>query len=333
MTLPADQDLAHEQFPDLNREFYQADPADYLARRARSVILAIADSPALDQVLADGVRYGVTEIRRDPVSRNDDTNRADDAYAALEATNLLHHAAECFLRLYLAHGDRQACPWLEVARLRVPRHFKERVEALRDSLTEQVTIDSLRHVFFGNSDPTAMGWTASPEEWQRKTDGLTMLIGYLCDTVLGDAAMYNATKHGLAAVGGEHELGLSTPGDDLVIHTEGLALTFLDVRPLQDSSGRKRWHRCTTFVSVEANLGVVEIIRLFVATLWGIARYRYTGDQPQGMPVMMIEPDVLQQVLRTGRGDDPIQFSSMAMELAYYLDPAEIQNDNEPDTT
>ena len=31
----------------------------------------------------------------------------------MESVNLLHHVAECMLRLYLAHADRQPCPWLE----------------------------------------------------------------------------------------------------------------------------------------------------------------------------------------------------------------------------
>lgn len=210
--LSADANLSTGQFRDLNREFYEADPADYFGRRVQSLLLSVGDAPGLDQVLPNGVRYDSTEIRKDAAGRD---QNADDAYAALEATNLLHHTAECFLRLYLAHATREPCPWLEIARLRIPREFKADVESLRDALNDPATLASLQHIFFGNSDPAALGWTIQPDEWQRKIDGLAMLVNHLCDTVLGDAAMYNATKHFLAAVGGNHGLQLTSPDEEI----------------------------------------------------------------------------------------------------------------------
>ena len=64
----------------------------------RTLIISIADSPATHDALAQGVTYGKTEIRRGAI----------EAYASLEFTNLLQHAGECILRLYLAR-DGQPC--------------------------------------------------------------------------------------------------------------------------------------------------------------------------------------------------------------------------------
>ena len=55
---PADHNLAREQYPGLNREFYTAEPGDYFRVRLRSLLLAIADSPAIDKVLEQGIAYG-----------------------------------------------------------------------------------------------------------------------------------------------------------------------------------------------------------------------------------------------------------------------------------
>ena len=61
-------------------------------------------------------------------------NKAFYATKPWEYFNLLHHASEALLRLYLAHEPLTACPWLDMARVRSPGKFKQIVEArfLRD---------------------------------------------------------------------------------------------------------------------------------------------------------------------------------------------------------
>lgn len=183
----ADHNLAPEQFPDLNREFYRADPTDYIQRRVRALVVSVADSPAIDKALRQGVSYGTIAVHREQDHEAD--KKATEAYLSMETTNLLHHAAESLLRLYFAHADHPPCPWLEISRRGMPGEFKARVDQLRGALQHQETIDSLRTIFIGHTTPDALGWTFSPEEWQRKTNGLLMLIEHLCTTVLNDAPM------------------------------------------------------------------------------------------------------------------------------------------------
>ncbi|MDQ3580012.1 MAG: hypothetical protein M3443_20925, partial [Actinomycetota bacterium] len=96
------------------------------------LIISVADAPAVRAALVDGAKYGSVELRATADHEYDE--EAAGVYAAIESTNLLHHAAECLLRLYLAHAGMPPCPWLEVARLRSPSEFKEAVEKLRGSL-------------------------------------------------------------------------------------------------------------------------------------------------------------------------------------------------------
>lgn len=312
----ADHNLAPEQFPDLNREFYRADPTDYIQRRVRALVVSVADSSAIDEALRQGVSYGNIEVRREQDHEAD--KEAAEAYLSMESTNLLHHAAESLLRLYFAHADHPPCPWLEISRHDKPGEFKERVAELRGALEQQETGDSLRTIFFGDVAPEALGWSFTAEEWQRKTDGLVMLIEYLCTTVLNDAPMYNATKHGLAVVGGNSGLKLSAPGDELTVSTDGPGLTYLDVTT-QSAPGGRRWTKTLTFVRSEANLGLIEVVALYIRSLWTIARYRYLRTEDESLMIMQIEPDQLRKIIETGL-EGPFGFAGMTQTLAYYAE-------------
>ena len=313
MSTSPDRNVAPTQFPGLNREFYTAEPSDYFRRRLRSLLLAIAESPALNDVLVKGVTYGGIEIRREPDAEPD--RNAIESYGSMESINLLHHAGECMLRLYLAHAEKPPCPWLELSRLRTPREFKERVERLRRNLGEQDTIDALATTFFGSSRPEPLGAPFTAEEWQRKIDGLVVLVAHVSGTLLGDAAMYNATKHGLGVVAGRHGLRLGLGDDEAVIAADGPALSYLDIAS-PDGSDKRRWTKNLTFVQIESNLSLVEIITMYIDGLWSVAQHRYTGSTESWM-MPGFEPEFLRKVIWTGR-EGGADLTSMTQTLAYY---------------
>lgn len=314
VTSPADVNLAPEQYPDLNRVFYEADPAEYLTRRVRSLLISIADAPALRVALAEGVSYRSIKLVGDPDEPFDE--EAAEAYGSTESTNLLHHPAECLLRLYFAHASMSPCPWLELARLRVPLHFKERVEKLRGSLGEQDTIDSLLTVFAGSTDPEKVGWKFTPEEWDRKTRGLVRLISHVCDCLLGDAGLYTATKHGLAAVAGENGLYMSSTEGGTGISQTGPGIVFLDQTP-PGGPDQRRWTYNLRFVRTEANLALIEVIIHYVRSLWTVARYRYIGSTE--VKVLHMEPHIINEFINLGRTGS-MGFEGMSFTLAYYAD-------------
>lgn len=314
----ADHNLATDQFPGLNREFYRADPTDYIQRRLRALVISVAESPAIDGALKQGVHYRSITVRRE--GGHEEDREAAEAYLSMESTNLLHHGAESMLRLYFAHADHPPCPWLEISRRDKPGEFKDRVDQLRGALQQQETIDSLRTIFFGNTTPDALGWSFTADEWQRKTDGLLMLVDYLCTTVLNEAPMYNATKHGLAVVGGNSGLKISAPDDELTISTDGPGLTYLGTTPAS-ATDRRRWTKTLTFVRSEANLGMIEIVALYIRSMWTIARFRYLHTQDEPPMIMMIEPDKLREIIETGL-EGPFGFAGMTQTLGYYADDA-----------
>lgn len=325
MTSAADRNLAPEQFPELNKEFYSADPEDYLDRRGIALMMAISNSPAIRDAAAEGLSYGTLAVNGSPGEAEGDDN-AIDRYASLESTNLLHHAGECMLRLYFAHSGLPPCPWLEVARLRSPRAFKERTEALLQSLDEQATIDDLVITFLGNTDPKRLGLTATPEEWQGLIDGLVMLVGHIGSVLLDQASLYNATKHGLAVVGGHHGLSLGPAMEDAhaaeeaepVISASGPALAYLDLTD-PDPTTPRQWTKKLTFVPIESNIALTKIISKYVGSLWKIAKYRYTGTSTTPFSLPGFDRAALYRVISTGR-DEPIVITTMTVQLLYYAD-------------
>src|SRR5689334_18678383 len=96
----------------LNEDFYSADPSDYITTRLRFLLLATAEDSRLAELL-DGIEYeGLAAVHPtddeqgegDPESAQAE-KRARLNYLAIESEQLLHHAAETLLRLYLAHRD------------------------------------------------------------------------------------------------------------------------------------------------------------------------------------------------------------------------------------
>ena len=78
----------------------------------------------------------------------------------------------------------------------------------------------------------------------------------------------------------------------------------------------RRWVKKLTFVQIESNLSLVEIITMYVDSLWAVARRRYTGSAESWM-LPGFEPAFLRDVIATGR-EGPIVLGSMTQTLAYY---------------
>jgi hypothetical protein len=221
------------------------------------------------------------------------------------------------MRLYFAHAGRPPCPWLEVARLRIPREFKASLETLNSTLHEQEVIDSLLTIFRGNPQPEPLGWDIPPEDWQRKTQGLVALVKLLCLRLLDESGLYNAAKHGLAVIAGRSGLRISSPDvPDVAILASGPELTYLDMTDPADPKDRK-WTRTLTFVQIESNLALINLVTSQIEALWKIARARYTGETD--IAVVMFGPELVQEYLGYGM-NGPIHLGGMSATLAYYAD-------------
>ena len=141
MANTADQNLAPEQYPDMNARFFADEhgPSAYLQQRLRALVLGASRDDRVRQTTAEGLEWETLKIGFPA----DGDIYADDAvsrFVTLDATVLLHHAAESLMRLYFAIEDLPPCPWLEVGRLRegaYKRRLREFIAAVSEESTKQ----------------------------------------------------------------------------------------------------------------------------------------------------------------------------------------------------
>jgi hypothetical protein len=317
MVRAEDENLDPDQWADLNAEFYRAEPEAYFIRRLRYLVLAIADAPAVRAAQCEGVEYG--EIAVPPEADEYDSEGAV-AYGAMETTNLLHHLAETIMRLYLAHEGRPDCPWLEVARLRAPSEFKARLETLRGSLHERETVKRLLTVFRAATTAAEMDPTGSlsDEQWEEYADGLVKMVDSLCSLLLGEASLYNATKHGLAVVPSKGGFSLtSVTGPEFVAASQGPTVVHLD-RGEPAEQGVRKWRRVYAPVPIESNIAMSQFLITQLRSLWMVARARYDHTPAGPVPYVTHFPaswiDHLQQLGNEGQG---VIISQVTRTLAY----------------
>jgi hypothetical protein len=308
-----DQNLHPDQWDDLNREFYRADPEAYFLRRLRYLILAIVDVPAVRDAQSGTIEFGKLSMPPE-----DPYDAADAAvYGAIESSNLLHHIAETVMRLYLAHEGRPDCPWLEVARLRMD--LASRLESLQKSLGNRETIERILEVFRGHT--TAAGMDPSgritDEMWQDYTGGLVRLIDYLCTMLLTDGTMYNATKHGLGVVPSPGGFSLTSPVEGgFSAASQGPTVAYL--KQSTQKGRRTIWTRVYDPVSVESNVALCQFLVSQLRGLWSVARNEYgcaSEDNPgyvTNFPAWWV--DHLENLGSEGQG---VRIGQVTRNLAY----------------
>ncbi|NTV39388.1 MAG: hypothetical protein HGA51_05455 [Demequinaceae bacterium] len=276
MTKTEDEGIAPGQWEDLNRIFYdrKTGPHTYIVARLN----------ALDQM--------------------------DDDAKVVESVNLLHHAAEALLRQYLAHRGAPDCPWLENARQRSPVEFKAAVSELRDASGPGYR-EELVDVFCG---PVAGRTPAAMANIALAGDGLKALLAYAADILLDEAGMYNAVKHGLAAVPGTRRIPpeVLAAGGGAIMRGDGLSLLTLE--PVGEG-GERRWAVVIRYIDVAENAAITDLIGQQLENLWAVARARYVGA-----PMGRLHP-VTQEMAHRARCaeglDAPPTLLTVAVSLKY----------------
>jgi hypothetical protein len=307
----ADHGLAVEQFSDLNKRFYRAEPHAYFTRRFNSMMLYIGRPEDVAALFRNGVKFDKLEF-----SWGDgDIEDAEELeqYATTEAVVLLHHVAEALIRLFLAHEDGAACPWLELARLRRHDQFWKEVERLPERLELPEHRECVARVFMGAVNAEDLQPLPEPEVWAESLDAICTLLARAADILVSEAALYNSAKHGLAVVAGNNALKLGTD-EDIDISVEGPALSILERRTAPQR--QPQWCETTVWVPLSATLATTRVMIQQIEALWSVARHRYTDAEKFSMSRLTRE--VLDVTMRKTNPTSPFQIPSFTVNLAYY---------------
>lgn len=327
VTKPANQDhlLAPDQYPALNEEFYRARPNSYFEKRLAALLHVLRD-PSLTAGPAEPVVVGA--IRMTPAESDDgpDDERLMD-YAAVEATQLLHHATETMFRLYMAHKGIPRCPWLEACKIPAGRQFWQRLQAVLDGLDAPEGRADVTMCFRGFRDfesATLGGYELDEQAWQHSTEGLVELLRIVGRRLGTDNIMYNAMKHGLAAISNERGVELRRAVDDApLIEKHGPS-----VRTLEYDRQTGRWSRWTRWIEVDAAIALASLVIAEIEAVMGVGRVRYLRS-PDPVRFVLLRPDEVRLISNPSAGEDqagPLNVESVRMELSYY-----VRQPDEPD--
>jgi hypothetical protein len=192
-----DEKLHPAQFESLNAEFYRGFPEELITTRLGVLCVLHATPEIIQRLLVNGVSWGELQLTLEP---EDDSKETLKRSAELELVALRQHAAEVLFRVFWVHARHEPCPWIALARFRTPGHLKN---AARSYLEGKLWVDANhRRQFHARA---VWGWGAVAEDgtiakpFDKSTDTIAQWIEAAAQFVL-QAPLYNAYKHGLAAV-------------------------------------------------------------------------------------------------------------------------------------
>lgn len=253
---------AARSYQELNHRLYSSDPADYFRRRLQSVRREVQHVEAARATPFDEVRRG-TEASG-PGAASDHELR--DRYVAIESLVLLHQVAETVVRWHLAHVSPSPCPWLELSAERHSARFNRRVAQEILDLTTADLHDVVGFVYFGGR---------SPADARIPIDEVTRtatLLRSLAARFLADGQVYNASKHGMALIGGGRTANRASAVSGPALAT----VAYLSASKWAD--GRRDWTLHVDSQDVAANLALVEVGADMLEALWLVARVRYLSE-------------------------------------------------------
>lgn len=267
-----DENLAIENFPELNSSFYAMSPHGYLRMRLRSLYLWLGNPDGMYDLMSKGVTFEEMAISRsgDPDEEDEDERRR---FAAIECEVLLHHVSETLLRLYIVHSRLPPCPWLELSSQRDFKEFKREVNKLRGRLTSGEEEDRIHQVFHVNSERSAIKPTPDPETWDRAAANIAHFLDFYAGHFLNSAS-YNAAKHGLAVASGEQGLSLGAGSDEEpFLSRKGPAIEYLKVDSGPDK--RPRWSKEVKWIVAKRIVPLVHIGCNLIEGIWNVGAGRY----------------------------------------------------------
>jgi len=333
--MPAEEDenLANEQFGELNRQFFASrhGPHVYLTHRICGLVRQASNSEASRAAAAEGLHLGEVVLT---IDREDPMYDEAHLFAALDATVLLHHASESLLRLYISMLDDEPCPWLATARTRSPGIFKKKVKAAISSLDAEAGRQQLSLLLLGHRSyeasvaiVTRAGGKAVPEElWDSCLKGGADLLKHAATVFLEEAPVYNAAKHGLALLSGEASVRYGD--DDSPIRAQGPSLTYLET--IRANSGERKWAQTTRWLKPDQAVAETQLLVGTIAKLWTVAQSRYAAMKSEDS-VWPVSDELVSSVLErrlSARVDEgySITVPSFSMTLLYYETPSALVN-------
>lgn len=313
MPLPADRLLAAQQFPALNRQFYRADPADYLSTRLHLLAIAGARPELVVDTLRQGLQFGSLELR----SSHEDSWEDEEVerFTVTETVVLLHHATEACLRLFFAHEFDSECPWLETARMKRPSQFKERLAEFVDTAHDAAQLERIAKWTLGRTVQQLQAEQGEPgKAGADALSGSRDLLVMSASRLLSEGAMYNAAKHGLAVLPQKRGVKAVFQHSDIDLSVDGPSLSYLETRETKPGE-RHTWHETTTWINRDSWVAWTYLVLRQIRNIWSMGKLIHTGEEGTVYPIF---PHQVEGIMTLDAKTYNIE--SMSSQLAYYVE-------------
>jgi hypothetical protein len=204
--------------------------------------------------------------------------------------------------------------------MRSPGQFKQAVQARfgpQHPPAKPEHLAAVARVFHGSDDPAKLSAEIPSDRWAESLMNANGYLTYFGQQFLDRAPLYNAAKHGLAVLPTEMSMRY---GDGAVVRADGPVIMYLDVR---DTDGRPYWYRSVHWVRADEQMALTFRGLQLMASLWDVARLRYTDAEPRGFRLMLFDGPSWFDIKSAAATDtNGIVIEDMAIQLTYYIDNA-----------
>ena len=241
----ADYNLAPEQFPSMNKEFYCNYPQQYFLDKLDEVMLKIAAPERLLSSYGDyKVKIGLLSARLSDGNIDNDTIKRIENNAKIELHELYVHCLECFIRLFLARASLSSCVWLEMNKLSISKYHEALSKlAAGDFKWLNKQLDETATIQYALTSGTELTDTVTAEVIANWKNWITF-----CAKELIDIKAYNAYKHGLTLRARSGSIAFGGEKDDLRLEKQGDMISYIT---RIDKGDRFVWAKKTEFLDMD----------------------------------------------------------------------------------
>lgn len=302
-----DYKLAEEQFFELNKGFYK----DYLEGFYRMKVVNLLSLITNTEQSIKNLLQNPIEIDKLKIEPNTEDIESVSLikYAKAELAMSYFHCLETFIRLFIAHAKLSGCPWLELARLSLPKYKKE-LQNIKNGrfghFNKQISGDeTILYVFTGRTKP-------EDEITEEFIDGYKNWLKFAASQLL-ETYDYNSFKHGLAISPNQNGFTLGRPDEEFKLEAHGEVIEHLT---RMASKGRIIWAKQTNFIKYDEKATFILFVEKLMTSILDVGKETYLQGN-KGIRVVMAHK-FLPEDIQIKDEKQPIQVSSFRRGLLYY---------------
>ena len=311
--IDADKGLAVEQFPDLNKKFYENFMDDYYLIKLDNLLNIITRTSEYQR----SIERVEIELGKLKCHLGGDNNEDLQKYAKLELATTYFHCLETFIRLFVAHATLSPCPWIEISRLTISDYRKALYGLSKGKFNGfNNKLDDDSTVLF-----VLTGYDALPEGIEKKDlEGLKRWIEWAANELLNNYE-YNSFKHGLAVYTNINGFKFMDK-EKIKLQKHGECIEFISKNEKMD---RYVWVRKTVFISYDSRAAIIFTFGKLIKNILNIGKFVYAKGEYKidWIPNHEYTPEFIFNDHEEAIPGIPVEVKGFRRELLYYEDKPE----------